>query len=505
MFNQDQDYLSICLTEQSIKIAQVKSSGAVVKVVRRDVTGVSGDALTGELRVALSGFNAKKSHVLCVIPASVATTKNIEVPSVDPEEIKSIINLQAARHTPFSRDEILVGHINLGSYQANFTKVLLVIVNRNVVKERLRVFEAAGLSVHKVVFEPEGTARFYAKALGVKRESAPVGIIDVGAQSTTFIIESRGTAAACRSIPIGISALSRQGAEARDKLINEIKTSLDAYKDEDIDRLPAYFILTSGQSIVKDLQPSLASAVGTPVQVTPFADHLKAGGGVRKKLDADFSDDTMADVMGPGATASRAEVNLIPEEILMKRNVEEQSKEAMVAGVLAVAVLILVGLILGSKNYFKETFLKKNLQAKYAGQRKEVADLQEELRRNTMVKNLLDSRLSSLQVLRGLYAVIPNDIYLNTVTQAEDGTVTVSGIAETTSRVYAFVSSLSESKFFDGVKTKATSGKKDRGKDLIAFEIEFVLSANVPEGNDFKLNDKTLKTPPQPAEGAKGT
>lgn len=77
-----------------------------------------------------------------------------------------------------------------------------------------------------------------------------------------------------------------------------------------------------------------------------------------------------------------------------------------------------------------------------------------------MVKNLLDSRLSSLQVLRGLYAVIPNDIYLNTVTQAEDGTVTVSGIAETTSRVYAFVSSLSESKFFDGVKTKATSGKK---------------------------------------------
>jgi Tfp pilus assembly protein PilN len=263
--------------------------------------------------------------------------------------------------------------------------------------------------------------------------------------------------------------------------------------------------LTAGQSIIKDLQPSLASAVGTPVQVTPFADHIKAGGGLRKKLDADFSDDTMADVLAPAATAARSEVNLIPEEILMKRNVEEQSKEAMVAGVLVVAVLILVGLILGSKNYFKETFLKKNLQAKYAGQRQEVVDLQEELRRNKLVKNLLNSRLSSLQVLRGLYSVIPNDIYLNTVTQNEEGTITVSGIAETTSRVYAFVSSLSESKFFDGVKTKSTSGKKDRGKDLIAFEIEFMLSSNIPEG-DIKADDKNLKTPQaKPAEGTKGT
>ena len=504
MFNNDRDYLSICLTEQFIKVAQVKSAGGVVKVARRNLTGATGDALTRELKTALAGFNPKKTHVLCVIPASVATTKNIEVPSVDPEEIKSIINLQAARHSPFSRDEILVGHINLGSYQANFTKVLLVIVNRNVVKERLKIFESAGLETHKVVFEPEGIARFYAKALNIKRDSAPVGIIDVGAQSTTVIIESRGTAAMCRSIPIGMGALASQGAEARDKLIVEIKTSLDSYRDEDIDKTPAYFILTSSQSIVKDLQPSLASVVGTPVQVTSFIDQLKAGGGLKKKLEKDFAEDTLTDVLAPAISAGRCEVNLIPEEILMKRSVEEQSREAMIAGVLVVVILMLVGFILGAKNYFKETFLKQNLRAKYAGQHEEVLKLEEELRKTKMVRELLNSRLSSLKILRGLYAVITKDIYLNSINETEDGVITINGIAETTSRVYAFVSSLSESKFFDGVKTKSTASKKDRGKDMVAFEIEFILNANAPD-DDTKKDSAPKAAEPLATQGVKGT
>lgn len=508
MFNQNKDYLSISINEQSIKIAQVKGSGAIVKVARRSLNGTTTESIASDLKAALSGFNAKKTNVLCVIPASVATTKNIEIPSVDPEEIKSIINLQAARHTPFSREEILVGHVNLGSYQSNFTKVLLVIVNRNVVKERLKVFDTVGLDVHKIVFAPEGIARFYGRTLSLKRDSLPVGIIDVGIQSSTVIIESRGTAAMCRSIPIGIRELGTQGAEARDKLVTEIKTSLDSYRDEDIDKIPGYFLLTSAHSIVKDLQPSLASALGTPVQITPFGEILKAGGGIKKTIERDFSEDSVADVLAPAITAGQCEVNLIPEEILMKRGVEEQSRAAMVTGVLLISIFILVGFVLGSKNYFKDRFLKQNLRAKFSGQHEEVLKLEEELRKTKMIRELLDSRLTSLEVLRVLYALIPNDIYLNSINAAEDGVITINGIAETTSRVYAFVSSLGESKSFDGVKTKSTAGKKDRGKDMVVFEIEFMLNKNIA---DQEPEQETVQQPaaspskvPARAQGVRG-
>ncbi|MBL8012881.1 MAG: pilus assembly protein PilM [Candidatus Omnitrophica bacterium] len=487
MLNQDQDYLSVSLTEQSVKVAQVKSSGVVVKVVRKEVSSASVEAFTSQLSAALKGFNTKKMRVLCVIPASVATTKNIEVPSVDPEEIKSIINLQAARHTPLSREEILVGHINLGSYQTNYTKVLLVIVNRSVVRDRLKVLEGVGLDVYKVVFEPEGIARFYAKAMASRKDSAPVGIIDVGPMSTTLVIQSRLTAVMCRSIPIGTGELGFGGAETRDKLVAEIKTSLDSYREEDVDKQPANFVLTSAQTIVKDLQQSLAAAVGVPIQVSPFIDLVKFGGGLKKTVEKDFAEDSLTDILAVAATEPRCEVNLMPEEILLKRNVERQSREAMVAGVLVVLILFLAGFILGAKNYFKETFLKQNLKAKFSGQHEKVLALEDEMRKTKLIRGILDSRLNSLEALRGLYAVVPNDIYLNSVNQSEDGLITINGIAETTSRVYAFVSTLSESKIFNGVKTKSTSGKKDRGKDMIAFEIEFVL--NQGDGNEAEVQE----------------
>lgn len=504
MFNQERDYISISISEQSIKVAQVKGSGAIVKVARREIAGASGDVLVKELKAALSGFNTKKAQAVCVIPAGAATTKNIEVPSIDPEEIKSIIGLQAGRHTPFSRDEILVGHINLGSYQANYTKVLLVIVNRNVVKERLSILERAGLNVQQVAFAPEGIARFYAKALNLRRDSAPVGIIDIGAHSTSFVIESRGAAVTCRSIPVGIKHLETQGAEARDKLIAEIKTSADSYRDEDIDKAPDYFLLTTDHKFVKDLQPSLAEALKVAVQVSPLIDQLKAGGGLKKKLQKDFDGDSLADVIAPAVAAAKAEVNLMPEEIQLKRSVEESSREVMLSGIYVMVILILSGALLVTKIYFKESFLKDNLRAKYAQQHKEVGQLEEKLRKTRAVRDLMESRLQGLETLRGLYTMIPNDIYLNTLTFSEDGVIDITGIAETTSRVYAFVSSLSESKYFDGVKTKSTTGKKDRGKDAVAFDIEFVLKSNVSK-DDVVLKEDAPGSKAASSKGQQGS
>lgn len=482
MFNRDKDYLSVYITDQAIKVAQVTASGSVVKIVRRETNGAAGDLLVKELKASLSGFNSKKTNIICVVPASVATTKSIEIPSIDSEEIRSIISLQAGRHTPFSRDEILVGHINLGSYQANYTKALLVIVNRNIVKERFKLFEQAGLEISQVLFAPEGIARFYVKALNLRRDSAPIGIIDIGDFSTNFIIASRGAVITCRSIPVGIKNFESQGVEAREKLINEIKTSADSYRDEDIDKAPDYFVLTSAHPAVKDLQPTLAEALKVSVQITPFIDQLKIGGGLKKKIQKDYASDSLTDVIASAVSAPKSEVNLMPEEIQMKRSVEVQSKEVAQTGILAILILILVGAILMMRIYFKEAFLKQNLRARYAGQHDEVKLLEEKLRKTKVIRDLYESRLGPLEVMRELYNIIPKDIYLNTINITEEGLITINGIAETTSRVYAFVSSLSESKSFDGVKTKSTSGKKDRGKDMVVFEVEFSFKENEVQG-----------------------
>ena len=173
MFASDKKYLTISINEGVIKLAQATSSGKIEKIARGSYAVTpEGDEALKALRSLLPSFD-RKALVICVIPANAATAKNIEVPSSDPEEIKSIINLQASRHTPYSKEEVLISYINLGANAANNTRILLVIVHRNGVKERVSILEKAGLNVDKVLFVPEAQARFYSKALNLKKDSPP--------------------------------------------------------------------------------------------------------------------------------------------------------------------------------------------------------------------------------------------------------------------------------------------------------------------------------------------
>src|SRR5258708_332156 len=162
MFGSDKKYLTIYINDGVIKVAQATSSGSLEKVARGSYTETpGGDEAAKALKFLLALFN-RQACVICVIPASAATAKNIEVPSIDPEEIKSIINLQASRHTPYSREEVLISYINLGMNASNNTRLMLVIVHRSMVKERVSILEGSGLDVDKIIFVPEAQARFYA-------------------------------------------------------------------------------------------------------------------------------------------------------------------------------------------------------------------------------------------------------------------------------------------------------------------------------------------------------
>jgi Tfp pilus assembly protein PilN len=82
----------------------------------------------------------------------------------------------------------------------------------------------------------------------------------------------------------------------------------------------------------------------------------------------------------------------------------------------------------------------------------------------------------SLDIIHELYAITPNSIYLNNITVDDQGTITIDGISDSMSQVFSYVKSLDDSKLFKDAKTQSTSTKKDNGKDVAAFEIEFKLN-----------------------------
>ena len=85
-----------------------------------------------------------------IVSASLAITKNIEIPSCDHAEIREIISLQSRAGTPpYSREEIIVDYVDLGAYKNSYTKILLVIVARNIVKRHYETLSKAGLKPEK--------------------------------------------------------------------------------------------------------------------------------------------------------------------------------------------------------------------------------------------------------------------------------------------------------------------------------------------------------------------
>src|SRR3989344_3851016 len=183
LFKKTTDFISIMVSEEDLKVAHMKVSDRaceVVNIAKRDIRGISQEELPKIVKSTTSDFAVKRSQVAYVTPSNFTTPKNIEIPSVDPAEIKSIISLQAGRHTPYSREETITDYINNGIFQRNYSKVLLIIVNRNIMTKQLRIFDQAGLKVQKVFFAPEAIACFYAKVLDRETLASPIGIIDIG-------------------------------------------------------------------------------------------------------------------------------------------------------------------------------------------------------------------------------------------------------------------------------------------------------------------------------------
>jgi len=483
MFKRNPYCICISLTEDMLKIVQLKGVGSSAKVnhiLSKDIQGIEEDALPKVLQSSLHGFKVKFSDIISIIPSSMVTTKNIEIPSVNDDEIKSIVNLQAGRHTPFSREEIQIGYINLGVFKNNYTRVLLIIANKNVLKKQMNLFEKIGLKVKQVLFAPEGVANLYVDILNLKEEEGSVGIIDVGRNSTDFILIHQKTAFAFRNIPVGKTQLSSGGPASEQKLVDELKKTIESYENEEIGDMPSRFIITVDDDYTKSLQTVLASQLKWNVQNVPYVDFVKATPKALKQAGDAFLENSFLDIIAAGSFVENAQVDLVPEEIQMKKSIQFQGQEIFKAAVLGFILMVLVAGTLGLKIYFKSIFLNK-LTNQYQDTREEVASLENISTQTRLIQNYLESRMVSLDTIKELYNSVPDEIYLTGIVMDEEGNISVHGISDIASLIFNLGATLKESELFKKVNIKSTTARKDRGKDVSAFEITLKLKTAVEE------------------------
>ena len=109
------DVVCISLSGDNLKLAYAKISPTrkeIVDLVSYEIQGLSDEEITKSLNSSFRSLKLVSPEVIIVVPAHATIAKNIEIPSLNVLEIKEIIELQAGRHTPYAREEIIIDYIN---------------------------------------------------------------------------------------------------------------------------------------------------------------------------------------------------------------------------------------------------------------------------------------------------------------------------------------------------------------------------------------------------------
>ena len=465
------DLVGIEINPPGLKLCRMKAGPKkeVLSLIYKDIKGLSDDDVSKAIAAGLREMGVTRSRVVLSIPSGTVISKNIEVPSTDSRELREIVNLQASRHTPFSREEIIVDYIDIGTFKQNYSRVLLLIVAASAVKKQVMIAEKAGVRIESILLAQEGIGIFAGKNVRVEEPSVPFGIIHVSDASTDFSVVCRNKVMFIRSIPIGSQQLLADKEKSRPKFLEEIKKSLEAYHAENIDKDPQGLFVAGAVEGMEDLDVMLESETRLPVKVfsytAPLAITKEAAAGLTAAPGSSF-----LGVLGPLWALSETKVNLIPEETKLRRQLQERGVDMFTGAILLLAMLMLGVFISMSRIYFQSAYLKE-LETRYTSLSGDTRKLEKIFQENSLIRGYLTARGSSIKVLGELHDLAPANVAMAEIRFDREGKFTVKGTAESMSTVFAFVDSLERSKYFTDVKTKYAQKKQEGKRDLTEYEI----------------------------------
>jgi Tfp pilus assembly PilM family ATPase/Tfp pilus assembly protein PilN len=461
--------ISVAIEEQDIKCAVIKSgvSGAkeIGQLFRIESEGVSDDVVM-KIKAVLPPIESN-SAFLGVVPSHSAVTRNIEIPSLDRNEIREIIGLQATRHTPYARNEIIIDFLNLGVFKTVYTKILLIIVPRAVVMRLYELATKLGVKVNKIVFAPEAIVRDVSRRFNLKSEKAPVCLVWVNGPNSDFLIFRGDSLLFIRSIPVGAQhfAVAKEGYLIR--FVEELKKSFETYQSENIDQAPGLIGLMGATRQLDDLDQMITDILHIPVKRFNDLEYLNVPPETRQKTEA--HNWSFLHVISSGYFSDEAQADLTPEEHKLKKSVEERSKEIVKSGVLVMVLFSFICVFFIAHIFFQTARIEQ-LSKRYEPIREEAKELEEAYAHIQAVKSHFANRGKALEILAQLYTFIPAQAYFTAV-QFDDSKLSIKGTSYSKPAIFAMVNSMEGSEMLKNVQTKYITARTEEEREVADFEI----------------------------------
>ncbi|MFA5143629.1 MAG: pilus assembly protein PilM [Candidatus Omnitrophota bacterium] len=463
-----------------LKIAECvpsSSGGEITKLALQKLSQVKDDipVAIGKIFKDLS-LNGQ-SVILC-IPRHLITVRVLELPSTDAKEISDMINLQVGRQTPYSKEEIVSAHKILYSNREGYTKVTLAIAQRNIIDVRIEALKNAGVSVGKVSVSSEGVYDWFTLSYmpdipaAKANVSETVAFLDVDSNYSDFIAIRGGKMVFTKNIFLGANHLAEASESWRDKLVEELERCFKRYYIEEKNTRITKLYLSGAARNMEDVDIILTNKLDIAVEKSDTFRNIRIKDAVRRAREQDMKLVSITALIGMAIKGADLSLDLTPAEQRILKLMERKRKELTMMGVLFAFLVMALSFLLVISFYYKNTYLAqlKKRAVEASGESEEVARMRMTI---DLVKRSLDTRNSSLNILREIYKVVPAEIALNSIDIDENKQLVLKGRGFTMSDVFKFVKKLEESQLFASVKASYTRSRRERENDKDMEYVEF--------------------------------
>ena len=457
----------LSITEKAIKLVQSQAEGSARRISRLQAISLKEKSDEEIMQGLVQIFKGQKQNDLgrfiLLIPRQSAALHYSRLPSTNPDEIKEMARLQAAKQLPYEPQAIILGYQTIRVTAEGYSDIILIIVHQDIIKRYLKILEKIKLEPQEITLDSQGSYRFL-KQQKAHKTGSPVMLVDLDSGSARLDIIASAISIYSRAF-----ALAPPAAEYKLRLKEEINRSLIAYEKEDIGPKPESLFFTGAQAFLNLIDEDFSKGFAGRSVKYPQGQNIifKTGQVVRKP---DLEENSFASLLGMVLFKEGPAFNLLPEDILARKRKAAYQFQIRKAALLALLIIATTAVAMFFNISVKKRTLSQ-LNQQLQGLSAEADRIEKMAKKTKLIREQFARSRSCLEVLSEIFRIASSEISLASFSYDVNNSLTLKGQAKTLAGVFNFVNALEASDIFKDVQVRHSSKRKIKNEEVADFEI----------------------------------
>ena len=420
----------------------------------------------------------QEDRIISVLPRHRVTTRILEVPSLDQDEIESMVQLSAEEFVPYPIDEVQIDFTVLSHTADGESKVLVALAHQDLIQAHLDVLASAGLEPEHIYLSTTCLVKAAIRSMDDKPER--FGLVNLADSGLEVLVLEENHLAFSRGVALSMDW--EAGAESMgvlgggfEELAMEVRTSLGTYRRESShgEGVDSLWVGADAAQVETAVQ-ELAQELGKDVQPASFV----------QGVDSQFTvpNATLLGAVYTILDRGAIVIDLIPEALVEAR--KSRSSKLKLRNYAAAALVVLGGLLLcfGQMVYQRTSYISE-LEGQLSLLGPDASSIMAKQQQLKIIRSQLDRQGSILEILGTISEAAPkNKVNITRMNYSRGSGVDLWGRAKSVDDVHLFTETLrgmttAQLSMFEHATNVYTSKAREGSAEIFQYQI----TMNYPE------------------------